>query len=339
MRAVVLRKGRLVLDEVADPVPAPGQVLVKTLTNGICGSDLHSLEMAEATPEAMESTVLGHEFCAEVLDYGPATTERPFSIGSRVCANPFTAAGGLVNPGGLAEMMVLDVDRAVGVPEHVAARPGRPDGAAGGRDQSGRRRRVPAGRRTPHRQRVWADRAGRHYRPAGPGTSVPSSPPTCRPSGWPWPRSSAWRWPSTPGRDSAFDHLSEFGFTPAKISALLQPGAPDRLGVTIYECSGAHGMIHRLMETAPAHSSIVVAGISMAPDSISAITGIRRELTIGYALAYRPEEVALSLQRIAEGKVDTSALVTAIVPLAETPWAFEALRKTEQVKILIEPGR
>ena len=64
-----------------------------------------------------------------------------------------------------------------------------------------------------------------------------------------------------------------------------------------------------------------------------------RELTIGYALAYRPEEVALSLERIALGTVDTSALVTAIVPLAETPWAFEALRKTEHVKILIQPGR
>ena len=65
--------------------------------------------------------MLGHEFCAEVLDYGPATTERPFPIGSKVCANPFTAAGGLVNPGGLAEMMVLDVDRAIGVPDHVSA--------------------------------------------------------------------------------------------------------------------------------------------------------------------------------------------------------------------------
>ena len=52
MRAVVLREGRLALDEVADPVPGAGQILVRTLTNGICGSDLHSLEMAEARPTA-----------------------------------------------------------------------------------------------------------------------------------------------------------------------------------------------------------------------------------------------------------------------------------------------
>ena len=106
-----------------------------------------------------------------------------------------------------------------------------------------------------------------------------------------------------PGRQPGLGlrSLERVGFTPATISALLDRGAPDRLGVTIYECSGAHGMIPRLMETAPPHSSIVVAGISMAPDSISAISGIMRELTIGYALAYRPEEVALSLQRIARG--------------------------------------
>ena len=56
--------------------------------------------------------------------------------------------------------------------------------------------------------------------------------------------------------------MSEFGFAPAPISALLHRGAPHVLGVTIYECSGAPGMIPRLMEAAPAHSSIVVAGIS-----------------------------------------------------------------------------
>ena len=201
MRAVVLHKGRLVLDEVADPVPASGQVLVRTLTNGICGSDLHSLEHGGSDARELWSrNVLGHEFCAEVLDYGPATTERPFSIGSKVCANPFTAAGGLVNPGGLAEMMVLDVDRAVGVPEHVAA-----DQAALTEPLAVGIRAVAVGESLPGGEPYIVngcgpDRAGRHYRPAGSGTSVPSSPPTCRPSGWPWPRSSAWRWPSTPGR-------------------------------------------------------------------------------------------------------------------------------------------
>ena len=263
--------------------------------------------------------------------------ERPFSIGSRVCANPFTEAGRLVNPGGLAEMMVLDVDRAVGVPEHVAA-----DQAALTEPLAVGIRAVAVGGSLPGGEPYIVNGCG----PIGLAVIIalqalgrrPIIATDLSPIRLAVAEKLGVALAINAGQDSAFDHLSEFGFTPAKISALLQR-APPSARRHYLRASGAQGMIRQLMETAPPHSSIVVAGISMAPESIPAISGIRRELTIGYALAYRPEEVALSLQRIAEGKVDTSASVTAVVPLAETPWAFEALRKTEQVKILIEPGR
>jgi len=42
MRAAVLRGGHMILrDDVDDPAPAPGQVLVQLKACGICGSDLH----------------------------------------------------------------------------------------------------------------------------------------------------------------------------------------------------------------------------------------------------------------------------------------------------------
>ena len=44
MRAVIRRQGRLVVDEMAAPVPQAGQVLCRTLACGICGSDLHALD-------------------------------------------------------------------------------------------------------------------------------------------------------------------------------------------------------------------------------------------------------------------------------------------------------
>lgn len=39
MRAAVMRNSRLVIDTFPDPTPGEGEVLVKTLACGICGSD------------------------------------------------------------------------------------------------------------------------------------------------------------------------------------------------------------------------------------------------------------------------------------------------------------
>ena len=47
MRAVIRRNKQLVCDEVADLTPGPGQLLVRTLACGICGSDLHALHHME----------------------------------------------------------------------------------------------------------------------------------------------------------------------------------------------------------------------------------------------------------------------------------------------------
>ena len=47
MRAVIRRNKQLVCDEIADLKPDQGQVLVRTLACGICGSDLHALHHME----------------------------------------------------------------------------------------------------------------------------------------------------------------------------------------------------------------------------------------------------------------------------------------------------
>ena len=41
MKAIAMQDGRLRLEQIAMPVPGPGQVLVRSLACGICGSDLH----------------------------------------------------------------------------------------------------------------------------------------------------------------------------------------------------------------------------------------------------------------------------------------------------------
>ena len=71
-----------------DPTPEAGEVLVKTLACGICGSDLHMADHCHdalaglrkgRVPVAFEpeqGVVFGHEFCAEILDHGPGCDKR-----------------------------------------------------------------------------------------------------------------------------------------------------------------------------------------------------------------------------------------------------------------------
>src|SRR5215217_2373921 len=107
MRAAVARRGQMVVDDVEDPVPVAGEALVAVRACGICGSDLHTLRHAHSMlalasmtgaedafdPEA--DYVMGHEFCAEVLELGPDTDGLTIAAGDLVVSMPmaFTAAG------------------------------------------------------------------------------------------------------------------------------------------------------------------------------------------------------------------------------------------------------
>jgi threonine dehydrogenase-like Zn-dependent dehydrogenase len=48
VKAAIFRGGDIVVDTLPEPVPGRGQVLVKTLACGICGSDLHAAKHAIA---------------------------------------------------------------------------------------------------------------------------------------------------------------------------------------------------------------------------------------------------------------------------------------------------
>src|SRR6201994_4610793 len=105
VRAVVLRDGRLGVREIADPVPGPGELLLRTLSTAICASDVHFMDHPEmgiddptgrSLYDADRDIVLGHEFVGEVIGYGPGCA-REIPLGTRVTSIPIRLVDGGAN--------------------------------------------------------------------------------------------------------------------------------------------------------------------------------------------------------------------------------------------------
>ncbi len=123
MRAIVYAEpGKFELAEIPRPDPAPGQVLLKVLMTGVCGTDLH-LHAGEFSPTYPLTP--GHEMVGEVAELGTGVTT--LRVGQRVtvdnargcgtCADcrrgmavacPHTRAQGVNAQGGFAEYVAAD---------------------------------------------------------------------------------------------------------------------------------------------------------------------------------------------------------------------------------------
>ena len=79
--------GGLQLEEVARPAAGPGEVVLRVLGTGICGTDLHILEGTHPVPVPL---VLGHEFVGVVTEVGPEADA--WQLGDRVVCEPHFGA-------------------------------------------------------------------------------------------------------------------------------------------------------------------------------------------------------------------------------------------------------
>ncbi|SJZ45509.1 Threonine dehydrogenase [Enhydrobacter aerosaccus] len=339
MKAAIFRGGDIVVDTVPAPVPAQGQVLVKTLACGICGSDLHAAKHAHRMVEVTRripgrvpmdlsrDIVFGHEFCCEVIDYGPNTDKR-LKPGTRVCSMPvmMEADGpkgmGYSNTyvGGYAEQMLLSAPLMLEVPnglptEHAALTEPLAVGvhAVEKANLKGDETPLVVGC-GPVGLAVIAALRLKNLRPIVAADFSPKR------------RELA----ATMGADVVIDPAKEDPY--AKLAA-------DKRAV-IFECVGVPGLIQQVFERAPRDARIVVAGVCMESDRIEPMFGIMKELNVQFVLGYTPDEFARSLRLLAEGAVDAPSLITAKVGLDGVKTAFEELGNPERhTKILVEPWR
>jgi len=59
------------------PRPGPGEVLIRVLATAVCGSDRHIYKWDEAMASIVKPPrVYGHEFCGEIVGFGPGTARQ-----------------------------------------------------------------------------------------------------------------------------------------------------------------------------------------------------------------------------------------------------------------------
>ncbi|MBO0821691.1 MAG: zinc-binding dehydrogenase [Nocardiopsaceae bacterium] len=380
MRAVVCQNEKLRVAEVPAPEPGAGQVLLATERAGICGSDLHARrhcdELADVAaelgyPTAMrpeEEIVLGHEFCGQVVDYGPRT-RRPWPPGTRVVAIPVRRNGQSVHmvgfdtaaPGGFAERVVTQQEFTFEVPDGLGAEravftePLAVAWHAVRRGSVGRGQAAvvvgcgPIGlaviimlKAAGVRTVIASDfSAGRRELAGRCGADLVVDP--AEQSPW-----TARRWPGPV--NSMPDYLG-FGLDAMRRLRRV-PGLPwprllrlaERAGATpagpvVFECVGVPGMLEEVITGAPLRSRVVVVGVCMQPDRLRPAVALHKEIDLRFVFGYDPGEFRDTLHMIAEGRVDPSPLLTGTVGLDGVDAAFAALGDPERhAKILVDPA-
>ncbi|OBF52630.1 alcohol dehydrogenase [Mycobacterium sp. 852002-53434_SCH5985345] len=379
MKSVTCTNAKLEVVDLPAPTPGKGQLLIDVLRCGICGSDLHARRhcdeladvMAESGYDAFmrsdQQVVFGHEFCGEVIDYGPGTRKAP-RPGTPVVALPLLRRGKEVHgiglstmaPGAYAEQLLVEQSLTFAVPNGLS-----PDVAALTEPMAVgwhavRRGEVGKGdvaivigcgpiglaiicmlKAHGVRTVVASDfSAGRRALATACRADIVVDPAQDSP------------YETEAGRKHLQGILEAFDLavgTIEKLQRLRLPwwhvwraaeaaGAATPKHPVIFECVGVPGIIDDIISSAPLFSRVVVVGVCMGADRIRPAMAINKEIDLRFVLGYTPLEFRDTLHMLADGKVDVAPLITGTVGLSGVDAAFEALGDPEaHAKILIDP--
>jgi threonine dehydrogenase-like Zn-dependent dehydrogenase len=337
MRAAVLRDGRMIYrDDVPDPVPESGQVLVGVRACGICGSDLHFaayganvLEMGDRIAggaggmqvDLNRDVFMGHEFSAEILEAGPDTETHP--PGTLVTSLPVLLSAKGVEPiiysnntiGGYAERMLLSALLLQPIPNGLDFK------------YAALTEPMAVGLHAVNKSNI------------APGEQALVL--GCGPIGMAIIAAL---------RARGVETIAAADFSPKRRELATAMGAHQVLDpvqgspfdsvkpAVVFEAVGVPGIIDDVLSRARPGTRLVVAGVCMQPDTVHPFFAIAKEINVQFVLAYTPEEFAESLRAIAEGDIDVAPLITGEVGLDGVGRAFDDLADPERhCKILVTP--
>lgn len=336
MRAAVTVAGDAALEiqELPDPTPEPGDLVLEVDACGICGSDLHLSQ----TYRDYAGVVFGHEFCGKVVAVGTEAegyAEGDWVVGfplagCRKCAAclagnpakcPSMLLSGVQRPGGYAQYVPVgaaesfklprEIDPSLGalveplaVAHHALDRtprePGEPILVLGG---------GPVGAAVA----LWA-------RVLGASEVVVSDPQAGR-------RQLAERLGAAvvdPSQDDVAEAFTRITGSAPKV---------------VVECVGLPGLLQHATEVVAMDGHVTLAGACVAPETFTPVVATSKELILQFVLYYRRRDFAQTLHHLTSGRLDPAPLVTDHIALDAVPDRFEALmRPGTDCKVLIRPN-
>ena len=370
MRAVVCQNAELDVVEQPQPTPGRGQVRLRVVRCGICGSDLHARhgidEWADLAERAgydrfgrsHDPIVFGHEFSGEIAEYG-SKCKRELPTGTPVVALPLIRGPQGVDtvglsphaPGAYAEQLIAEESLMLPVPNGLA-----PDVAALTEPMAVAWHAVRRGE-VAKKQIAIVIGCG----PIGLGVILMLKAKGVRtvvasdfsPARRELAKACGADVVIDPAEGSPFAAGEEHGFLIDIPSALeLAVGTREKLGrlpvgwwhvwrlaeklgaapkhPVIFECVGVPGMIESVIDGAPLFSRVVVVGVCVGPDRFKPAMAVNKEIDLRFVIGYTPLEFRDTLQMLAQGAVDPRPLITGEVGLDGVDAAFDALGDPEK---------
>ena len=338
MEAVTMERGTLRKVEIDEPIPKKGEVLVKSIACGICGSDLHAAKHTEDFVKTSRESggafklttfspvILGHEFCAEIVDYGP-NTEKSLSPGTLVCAapvllrDPFLSIGfSEKTPGGFSQYMLLSESVMQPVPSGVRA------------EEAALTEPVAVALHAINKARLEGNEEIVVIGCGPVGLAI-----------------------LTILKSSFKGQIIASDFSPQRRSLAEKVGAHQVVNpqetspfsskflrknkkTVVFECVGVPGVIDDIILEAPQDSRLVVVGVCLQKDSFRPLIAINKEISMQFVLGWSMEEFSESLNKIASGEINASELITKQITLDQVSETFKELSSPNaDAKVLVKP--
>ncbi|HZF46938.1 MAG TPA: alcohol dehydrogenase catalytic domain-containing protein [Sphingomonadaceae bacterium] len=334
MKAVIFQALHtpLAFEDVPDPTPGEGELVVKVGRCGICGSDLHMTQ--DAAYGCKHGDVLGHEFAGEVVALGRNTHVR--KVGELVSVIPLKSCGDCehcrkgevqwcasfgLQGGGYAEYAVTRPNQCVPLPAGLTLADGaiiEPLAVAlHGVNLSGLKTgdKVLVLGAGPIGLAVafWAKRLGAAK------VAVQDISPSQQQR----------------AHDMGADVFVVDPQNPVESAVQGLGGMAD----IVFECVGVPGLIAQAVDQVRPRGTILLLGLCTKPDTFNSFAMLGKEVRLVTSAFFTVQEYEVALAALEQGAIAPRLMVTSTIALAETPTVFEALKQRgEQCKVLIAPG-